>query len=108
LGGTTPEETGDSKMSDDVLEALRKENEERDKDYTRFKGVLEGIRLAGLSGTEKDMLKLVEWMMDGFRKTSDNISFLGEMLVRMDRRMDRLEKEVKELQETINTFQENK
>jgi uncharacterized protein YoxC len=95
-------------MSEDVLQKLNKQKEEREKTHATIKGMFEGIRLTRQSETDKGILKVLEFVIDGFKNTSDSFDLVFEGIYYMGKRVETLEKEVKQLQKTVDTFQENK
>jgi len=95
-------------MSEDVLQTLNKEKEEREKKHAKVKGMLEGIRLTRLSETDKGMLQVLEFVMDGFKNTSDSFGLIMEGIYHLTQRVETLEKEVKQLRTTVDTFEENR
>jgi polyhydroxyalkanoate synthesis regulator phasin len=95
-------------MSEDVLQKLNKQKEEREKTHATIKGMFEGIRLTRQSETDKGILKVLEFVMDGFKNTSDSFGLIMEGFYYVTQRVEKLEKEVKQLQRTVDTFQESK
>ena len=101
-------QTRGSRMSEDVMQKLKKEKEEREKTHAKIKGMFEGVRLTNLSETDKSILRLLEFVIDGFKDAGDSFDLIAETFYHMTKKMETLDKEVKQLRKTLDTFEENK
>ena len=95
-------------MGEDTLQNLKREREEREKAYTEIRGIIKGVRLARLSETDENFLKIFEFILEGFKTLADQINTLFEGEIHLARRIETLEKDVKQLKETIDTLMENR
>jgi hypothetical protein len=95
-------------MSKDVLEKFKEQKERREKDHAKIKGMFEGIRLTRLSETDANMLKLLEYVIDGFKNTGNSFDLIVEGIYYLTKRVEKLENEVKQLRTTLDTLEENR
>ena len=87
--------------AEEDLRRLEEERKEREKAYIEFKGMIKGIRLGKLNPIEKDILTLVEWMINGFKNFSDHITTAYEIQVRTTQRIESVETKIEELENNI-------
>jgi len=91
---------------EDLTKKLEEYKKGRDEAYLKVKGMFEGLRLTQLSDTQKSFLKLLEFIIDGFKNTrNDMINFL-QMHLLLSKKVKGLEEKVKQLEETLRKFEE--
>jgi archaellum component FlaC len=95
-------------MSEDVLQKLNKQKEEREKFHAKIKGMEEGIRLTTPSKPVEAILALLDFVLDGFKNSDDSFGIILEEIYHVTQRIEKLEKEVKQLRTTLDTFEENR
>jgi hypothetical protein len=95
-------------MSEDTLKQLKKQREERQESYTQFKSMMQGIRLTKLSPVDESLLTIVEKMVEGFKNFGDGLDYISEGVIRLTQRVEALEKDVKQLRDTLDTLNENR
>ncbi len=95
-------------MSDDALELLKKRKAEREKKYNKLKAMVQGARLTKLTQANENLLLLFEYITDNIKSTQDNLDSILEIVVGHNQRIINLEKEIKQLKETLDTLNENR
>lgn len=95
-------------MNEDEINQIKKAREDMDKTRIEFEGMMKILKSIKLNETQEIMLKIIEKMMEGFIAIGYRLSHLTEDQFHLYRHIENLQKEVKELKETLDTFQENK
>jgi hypothetical protein len=94
-------------MYKEFIDKLKERKEEREKTYNRLKGMIEGARLTNLNQTEKSFMSILEYAMDSFKTHQDSIDTLREAIIYSFQRLETLEKKVRKMKDSIDTFNEN-
>jgi hypothetical protein len=95
-------------MYEDEINQIKKAREDMDKARIEFEGMMKIIKATKLNGTGESIVMILEKMMEGFIAIGYRLSNLTEDQFHLSRHIENLQKEVKELKETLDTFQENK
>jgi len=95
-------------MNEDEINQIKKAREDMDKARIEFEGMMRVLKSIKLNETQAFMLKIIEKMMEGFVAIGYRLSNLTEDQFHLSRHIENLQKEVKELRETLDAFQENK
>jgi hypothetical protein len=95
-------------MYEEFIGKLKKRKEERDENYNRLKGMTEGFRLTNFNQTEESLVLIVEYAMNSFKDHQDSIDTLREATIYSFQRFETVEKEMKQLRETMDTLNENR
>ena len=75
------------------IEQLKKEREIRELTYAKIKGILQGVQLATVNPTEKDMLSLTGLLFDYVKITGDSINEIQHTIIVLFRKIEILEQE---------------
>lgn len=92
--------------TEEDLRKLREFQKQREKSYIELKGMLEGIRLQKLNRTDEALLKLAEFMIDGFKNLGDDVYGALEQQIRINQRVSSLDARMKELENNILQLRE--
>jgi len=95
-------------MNEDEINQIKKAREDMDKARIEFEGMMKIIKTTKLNGTGESIVMILEKMMEGFIAIGYRLANLTENQFHLSRHIENLQKEVKELKETLDTFQENK
>jgi hypothetical protein len=93
---------------EDEIKQLREKQKAREENYTKFKGMLEGLRLTKLTETDKTFLTVIEAMADNFKATGDNLVDLYERQIRIIQTLDNLVKQVEQMKAFQDTLEKNR
>ena len=86
---------------EEALRKLKESKKQKDKAYTKIKGMIEGIRLGKLEPMEKSVLSVIEAMYDGFKSVWEDIYSSFELQLQTISRVSNLETRVSELETNI-------
>jgi hypothetical protein len=92
----------------EFIDKLKERKEEHEETYNRLKGRIEGIRLTNLNQTEKNFMSILEYAMDSFKAHQDSIDTFRDAIIYSFQRLETLEKEMKQLRETMDKLNENR
>jgi wobble nucleotide-excising tRNase len=95
-------------MSEKALELLKKRKAEREKKYTKLKGMVQGARLTKLTQANENLLILFEYITDNIKSIQDNLDSILEIVVGHNQRIIDIEEEIRQLKETMDTLNENR
>ena len=91
---------------EDLAKKLEEYKKEKDQAHTKVKGMFEGLRLTKLSDVQQAFLKLLEFIIDGFKNTRDDLIVSLQLNLFLSKRVKTLEEKVKQLEETLRKFEE--
>jgi hypothetical protein len=91
---------------EDLAKKLEEYEKKKDKEHTKVKGMFEGLRLTQLSADQQTFLRLIEFIIDGFKNTRDDMIVLFKLHLMLSKRVTALEEKVKQLEETLRKFEE--
>ena len=91
---------------EEIAKKLEENKKKKDEAHTKVKGMFEGLRLTKLSDNQQAFLKLIEFIIDGFKNTRDDLIASLQLHLTLSKRVTALEGRVKQLEETLRKFEE--
>ncbi len=87
---------------EEVIRELNEKLKKREKTHTKFKGFVEGLKAGGqLTQTEKDMLWIIEYVIDGFKNSWDDIVSTLKLQLQTTKRVSSLETKMSEIESNV-------
>jgi len=95
-------------ISEDEIDQIEKARKGLEEANIEFRGMMKMIRLHKLDETQEMVVNVLERMMEGFIVIGYHLCDIDIKQVYLSRNIDNFQREIKQLRETLDTFQQNK